>query len=91
MTPALKATVVVGAIVAAAFALNPSAERHRNEIKATIAERSPLAGFLGIGSLAAFASNYHSVGVGSYTSIRDKTISVGFLGMVFVIDSHKDL
>ena len=90
MTPALKATVVVGTLVAAAFALNPSAERHRSEIKATIAERSPLAGFLGIGSLAAFASNYHSVGVGSYTSIRDKTISVGFLGVVFVIDSHKD-
>lgn len=79
------------ALVIAACALNPSAEKHRSQIKASIAERSPIAGLLGIGALAAFASNYHSIGVASYTSIQDKTISVGFLGMVFVLDSQKDL
>lgn len=82
---------MVGAIVAAAVAFNPSAQKHRNQIKESIAERSPLAGILGVGALAAFASNYHSIGVASYTSIRGKTISFGFLGMVFVIDSHEDL
>ena len=46
---------------------------------------------LGVGALAAFVSNYHSVGVASYTSIRGRTVSVGFMGMVFVLDSHKDL
>ena len=91
MTPAAKTVAITGAIAIAAFALNPSAERHRNEIQASIAERSPLAGLLGVGALAAFASNYHSLGLASYTSIHNKTVSVGFLGMVFVIDSHKDL
>lgn len=90
MTPTVKTAAITGAIVVAAIALNPSAERHRNQIKESIAERSPLAGLLGVGALAAFASNYHSLGVASYTSIRDKTVSFGFLGMVFVIDSHKD-
>jgi len=30
------------------------------------------------------------VGVGSYTSIQGQTVSVGLLGMVFVIDNRKD-
>lgn len=91
MTSALKAVAMTGAIVVAAIALNPSAQKHRDQIKESIAERSPLAEVLGVGALAAFASNYHSIGVASYTSIRGKTVSFGFLGMVFVIDSHKDL
>ncbi len=88
MTPAIKAAAMTGAIVLAAFALNPSAEQHRTQIKASVAERSPLAGILGVGALTAFASNYHSLGVASYTSIQDRTVSFGFLGMVFVLDSH---
>lgn len=88
MNPAIKAAAMTGAIVLAAIALNPSAQRHRDRIKAAVAERSPLAGILGVGALTAFASNYHSVGVASYTSIQDKTVSVGLLGMVFVLDSH---
>lgn len=90
MTSAAKTAAVAATIVIAAFALNPSAERHRTQIKESIAERSPLAGLLGVGALAAFASNYHSLGVASYTSINNKTVSVGLLGMVFVLDSHKD-
>ncbi|MFO1264161.1 MAG: hypothetical protein U1E84_12620 [Rhodoferax sp.] len=90
MTPAVKVAAVAGVFFVAAFVLNPSAEKHRIQIKESIAERSPLAGFLGVGALTAFASNYHSLGVVSYTSIHDKTVSVGFLGMVFVIDAHKD-
>ncbi len=88
MNPAIKAAAMTGAIVLAAIALNPSAQRHRDQIKASVAERSPLAGILGVGALTAFASNYHSVGVASYTSIQDKTVSFGLLGMVFVLDSH---
>ncbi len=88
MTPAIKAAAMAVTIVLAAFALNPSAEQHRTQIKASVAERSPLAGILGVGALTAFASNYHSLGVASYTSIQDRTVSFGFLGMVFVLDSH---
>ena len=88
---ALQALAAVAVLVAAAALLNPSAERHRSQIQKTLAERSPLAGVLGLGALAAFVSNYHSVGVASYTSIRGRTVSVGVMGMVFVLDSHQDL
>ena len=91
MTPALKVAACVGALLIAAVALNPSADKHRTQIKDAIADRSPLASLLGVGALTAFASNYHSFGVGSYTSIQNHTVSVGVLGMVFVIDSHQDL
>ena len=88
---ALPVITTLAVLVAAAALFNPSAERHRQQIQASVAERSPLAGVLGVGALAAFVSNYHSVGVASYTSIRGRTVSVGCMGMVFVLDAHKDL
>jgi hypothetical protein len=90
MNTPTKLIVGVCVALAAAVLLNPSADRHREQIKTAIAERSPLAGLFGVGFLAALASNYHSVGVGSYTSIQGHTVSVGLLGMVFVLDNHKD-
>jgi hypothetical protein len=39
---------------------------------------------LGLGSLAAFASSYHSLGIASYTKAGERTLSIGVLGMVFV-------
>ena len=78
-------TLVAGAVVALAFVLNPSADQHRAKIKAAVAERSPLAGALGIGALAAFASTYHPLGVASYTTVNGKTVSWGAFGMVFFI------
>ena len=74
----------VAALVVLAFATNPSPERHREKIKATVAERSPLAGALGIGALTAFTSTYHPLGVASYTTVNDRTVSIGAFGMVFV-------
>ncbi len=82
--------IAAGIVVALAFALNPSPEQHRASIKAAIAERSPLAGLLGLGALAAFASNYHPLGVASYTTVNGKTVSIGVLGMVFVIQPTLD-
>jgi len=60
------AAAVAAAIAAAAFLLNPSPAQHRAGIKAAIAERSPLAGAIGIGALTAFASTYHPLGIASY-------------------------
>jgi len=58
---------IIGALaVVLGFALNPSPERHRATIKDAIAERSPMAGVLGVGILTAFVSSYHSLGVLSY-------------------------
>lgn len=81
----LTSALVAGAVVALAFVLNPSAEQHRAKIKAAVAERSPLAGALGIGALAAFASTYHPLGVASYTTVNGKTVSWGAFGMVFFV------
>lgn len=83
-TPVLS-IAVTAVVVALAFALNPSPEQHRAKIKAAVAERSPIAGALGVGALAAFASTYHPLGVASYTTVNDRTVSVGALGMVFFI------
>jgi hypothetical protein len=68
-----------------ALALNPSPERHREKIRQTIGERSPVARVLGMGAIAAFASTYHSLGVASYTTAGDKTLSVGAFGLVYVL------
>jgi hypothetical protein len=86
----LVSAVVSAAVVAAAFAFNPSPEQHRTRIREAVAERSPLAGALGVGLLAAFASTYHPLGVASYTTVNDRTVSIGAFGMVFVIQPSLD-
>ncbi|NNU42563.1 hypothetical protein [Ramlibacter montanisoli] len=68
-----------------ALVLNPSPERHRQKIKDTMGQRSPVARALGMGALAAFASNYHSLGLASYTTAGDRTLSVGAFGLVYVL------
>jgi hypothetical protein len=73
---------VLATLLALAFLLNPSPDRHRAKIKQAIGERSPMAGALGLGSLAAFASTYHSLGVASYTTAGDRTLSWGAFGVV---------
>lgn len=80
LTPLL----ALGVVVLLAVVLNPSPERHRDEIREAIGERSPVARVLGLGSLAAFASSYHSLGLASYTRAGDRTLSVGAFGLVFV-------
>lgn len=79
-TPVLIAAVVV----LLAMVLNPSPDRHREKIKQSLGDRSPVARVLGLGSLAAFASSYHSLGLASYTKAGEKTLSFGAFGMVFV-------
>lgn len=82
--------VVAAAVTAAAFLLNPSPEQHREKIKQAIAERSPIAGALGIGALTAFTSTYHPLGVASYTTVNERTVSIGAFGMVFVLQPGPD-
>ena len=83
----LLSTIVALATVAAAFASNPSPERHREKIKQAVAERSPVAGALGLGALTAFTSTYHPLGVASYTTANDRVVSIGAFGMVFVLQA----
>lgn len=72
----------IAVLLALAMALNPSPEKHRAAIKQAIAQRSPLAGALGIGVLSAFVSSYHSVGVASYTVVNDRLATFGAFGIV---------
>ena len=74
--------ILLGLVLA--MALNPSGERHRQAIRVTEAERSPIAGALGLGALKAIVVEYHSLGIASYTSMDDRVISVGALGFVHV-------
>lgn len=82
--------VLASAATAAAFLLNPSPDRHRERIEEAVAERSPLAGAFGFGVLKAFASEYHSLGVASYTTMNERTLSVGAFGLVFVLQPSED-
>jgi hypothetical protein len=86
----LVSLAALAALVLLAFATNPSPERHRDKIKAAISERSPLAGALGLGALTAFTSTYHPLGVASYTTVNDRTVSIGAFGMVFVRQPSTD-
>jgi hypothetical protein len=85
---ALPLVLVAAAVLVAAFALNPSADRHRQQIRSQMGERSPLVRALGLGSLAAFTSRYHSLGLGSYTTAGDTLLSVGALGFVYVREAR---
>lgn len=87
---AVVSAVVAAAVTAAGFLLNPSPEQHRARIKEAIAERSPIAGALGIGALTAFTSTYHPLGVASYTTVNERTVSVGAFGMVFVLRPEQE-
>lgn len=84
--PRLYVAAGVALLVALAFVLNPSAERHRSAIKDAVAERSPIARTLGIGALAAFTSTYHSWGLFSYTTVNGRVASIGVFGIVHVRD-----
>lgn len=66
--------------------LNPSADRHRDTIRETVNGRSPFEQALGVGHLKAFMASYESLGVVSWTKAGDEVVSVGLLGMVFVVD-----
>jgi hypothetical protein len=80
------AALAIVLLLALAFVFNPSAEKHRSVIEEAVADRSPLAGALGIGAIMAFVTTYHSWGICSYTTSHERTISVGAFGLVYVRD-----
>lgn len=77
--------VVLAVLLGAAALLNPTPEQHRDAIRRTIAERSTLERIFGVGVLTAFASSYRSLGVGSYTVVNGRVVSVGAFGFVHVV------
>jgi len=78
--------VSVIALVALLILLNPSADKHREEISDSISERSQLESVLGVGKFTAFAAKYKSIGIASYTTVNGNVLTVGALGIVFFID-----
>jgi hypothetical protein len=86
MNKRLVPLLVVAAVLVLAALLNPSPQRHRDKIRQELGERNPVARLLALDALAAFASHYHSLGVASYTTAGDRVLSVGVLGIVFVLE-----
>jgi hypothetical protein len=86
----LIAGLLLVVIVVLAVQFNPTPEMHRAKIRQALGDRSTLWRVLGLGSVAAFASSYHSVGVGSYTKVGDRTLSIGAFGVVKVMDLSDD-
>jgi len=80
----LKAVLIILATVVLGSVLNPGPEAHREKLKAEIADRSQLAGLLGINKLAAVASTYHTLGLASYSTLNDRVVSYGAYGIVFI-------
>ena len=80
--------IAVGAVVLGALAVvfNPTPEQHRERIRSALSERNLVSKALGVGALTAFASNYTSLGIASYTTVNGRTVSIGALGMVYVRD-----
>lgn len=89
MSTLLKTIAALAVVTAVAALSNPSPERHREKLREAIAERSPLAGAIGVGALTAFASTYHPLGVASYTTVGERTVTIGAFGMVFVLDTQR--
>ena len=82
----LKLATLVVAVIAAARALNPSPEMHRETISRALSSRSEIASLLRLGRLTAFFSEYHSLAVASYTTVDGKVVSIGAFGYVHVRD-----
>jgi hypothetical protein len=80
----LKAIVTVVVVAALAFWSNPGPDVHRDKLKSEVAARSQLAAILQLGSLAAFASQYHTLGLASYSTLNGRTVSYGAFGLVFI-------
>jgi len=80
----LKLVAVLLVVAAAGVVLNPSPEKHRDTIRDDLSARSEVAKLLQLGRVAAFFSEYHSFGVGSYTTVNGKVVSIGAFGVVYV-------
>ena len=77
--------VIALATVVLSMALNPSGERHRTALREAVSERSPIAGALGLGALTSLVTEYHSIGIASYTVLDDHVMTVGAMGLVHVV------
>ncbi|HBK57470.1 MAG TPA: hypothetical protein DDZ76_14465 [Xanthomonadales bacterium] len=86
MAKTLLSSLLVLVVVAIAFASNPSPKRHRDALAAAIAERRPIVGLLGLARLTTLATDYHSLGVLSYTRLDDRVVTIGAFGVVLVYD-----
>jgi hypothetical protein len=78
--------LVVLAIAILLAVTNPTAEAHRKTIAANFQATRPLAGAVGLGAIGAHLPEYHSAILGSYTMSGNELVSVGLLGMVWVLD-----
>lgn len=82
----IKAIASLVLTVLLAFVANPGPDAHREKLKSEIGARSQLAAVLRLGSLAAFVSDYHTIGLASYSTVNGRIVTYGAFGFVYVPD-----
>lgn len=82
----LKVLIPIVVVSVVAFIANPGPDTHREKLKSEIAARSQLAALLRLGNLAAFVSEYHTLGLASYSTVNGRAVSYGAFGLVYVPD-----
>ncbi len=65
--------------------LNPSIEQHRYAINNEVKKEHPLAGLLGAGKVIGSLAAYENYLFFSTTTIKGQAITIGALGMVWVL------
>ena len=78
--------IVLIVILMAAVVMNPSHQKHQDEINTAFKADHPLIGKIGGGKLLSALTTYENYYVASATKIDGETASYGFLGMVVVQD-----
>ncbi len=75
-------------ILTIAYFTNPSFDDHKSKIENKFVEQNPISGFFGVGKIISNLVEYHDNIFFSYTTekIKKNKLSVGFFGMVWVVD-----
>lgn len=77
--------IFTGIVFAMAYVLNPTPLMHEARIREAIAAREPIASMFGAGIIAAKAAQYHSLALGSYTTLDGRILTVGACALVVLI------
>lgn len=78
--------LIILVVVAALFYTNPSFEIHQKKINEAYIEQNPISGRVGIGKVLVQFVDYKNYYLFSTSTIREKTISVGFFNQVAVLN-----
>jgi hypothetical protein len=65
---------------------NPSKEQHRDAFRGAVRRELPLASLLGAGRVASWLTDYHSLGVASFSTLDGSVVTFGAFGIVWAAE-----